>query len=154
MSTPASISALAAFATVTALATAALVPAPAVAHFNGGYSGGEHSSPGYRVISGSPQPYEGSDWYARRYGPPYYGYRPSYHYYEPNYNGIRAGAPPAAPPPDVVLPGPPAFNPNCLSKSYLPDGTVVFADNCTNETATSGPPEGPPPARRWRGIEK
>jgi hypothetical protein len=30
-------------------------------------------------------------------------------------------------------------NCNCLSKSYMPDGTVVFADNCSNETATAAP---------------
>ena len=28
---------------------------------------------------------------------------------------------------------------SCLSKSYLPDGTVVFADNCSKETATAAP---------------
>jgi len=28
---------------------------------------------------------------------------------------------------------------NCLSKSYAPDGTVVFADNCSKETATAAP---------------
>jgi hypothetical protein len=29
----------------------------------------------------------------------------------------------------------------CLTKNYAPDGTVVFADSCTNETATADAPE-------------
>ena len=34
-------------------------------------------------------------------------------------------------------------NCNCLSKSYLQDGTVAFYDRCTNETASTAPqPQG------------
>jgi hypothetical protein len=28
---------------------------------------------------------------------------------------------------------------NCLSKSYMPDNSVVFTDNCTKETAVLVP---------------
>jgi hypothetical protein len=43
--------------------------------------------------------------------------------------------------PTYVAPAQPVANQscNCLSKSYLPDGTVVFADNCSKETATAAP---------------
>jgi hypothetical protein len=63
----------------------------------------------------------------------------------PSYYGVRTASQPDAPPP---------VSQSCLSKSYLQDGTVVFADNCTKEIATSGPegpPPGPPPSRPWRG---
>jgi hypothetical protein len=154
MNAPASISAVAAVAAVTGLAAATLVPAPAAASSDSAYSGGEHSSAVHRVTS-EWRPHDGSYWYVHRYGPYQYGYGPSYHYYDPRYYGIRAVAPPDVPPPDALPPGPPAANPNCLSKSYLQDGTVVFTDNCTNETATSAPAQdAPPPARRWRGVEK
>jgi hypothetical protein len=43
--------------------------------------------------------------------------------------------------PTYLAPAQPVANQscNCLSKSYLPDGTVVFADNCSKETATAVP---------------
>ena len=44
-------------------------------------------------------------------------------------------------PPVYTAPVQPAANQscNCLSKSYAPDGTVVFADNCSKETASAAP---------------
>jgi hypothetical protein len=48
-------------------------------------------------------------------------------------------------PPVYTAPVQPAANQscNCLSKSYAPDGTVVFADNCSKETATAAPAGAP-----------
>jgi hypothetical protein len=44
-------------------------------------------------------------------------------------------------PPAYVAPVQPAasLTCNCLTKSYMPDGTVVFADNCSKETASAAP---------------
>jgi len=43
-------------------------------------------------------------------------------------------------------------NCNCLSKSYLQDGTVAFYDRCTNETASTAPqPQGGVPQQPQAG---
>ena len=52
-----------------------------------------------------------------------------------------AAAPTSAP---AAGPAPQAAAPQCLTKNYLPNGTVVFADMCTQEQAV-GPTNGEPP---------
>lgn len=138
-----------ALAALAAVAATALVPNSASAHFGGGGWGGSHWGGGqwgggHWAGHGWHQPSYGNNWYSHWHspyfgrGPNYYGSighdGPSY----PTYYGIQ---PVVQPPP---MPAPPPVRPNCLSKSYVPDGTVVLADNCTKEVAASGP-EGPPP---------
>jgi len=151
MNTRTSILALAALA---AVATTALAPTSASAHFGGGghfgggHFGGGHFGGGHwggghwggnHWGFGWSRPYYRNNWYAGWHRPFYYGYGSNY------YGGSSyAGAP-------VQPDAQPVANQNCLSKSYQQDGSVVFADNCTQEAAVSspeGPPQGPPPGPR------
>ncbi len=85
-------------------------------------------------------------WAATRYRP--------VSYYGGNYGGGDYSAPTTAysAPPS----GPPQTGPGCLAKGYMPDGSVVFTDRCTNEGAVapagdSGPPQGGPQGGPPRG---
>jgi hypothetical protein len=79
-------------------------------------------------------------WYPRWHRPYYYGYNS---YGTPSYSSgpttMQQDSQPSTQ--SYMQSGP---SQNCLSKNYLQDGSVVFADNCTKETAISGP-EGPKP---------
>lgn len=58
-------------------------------------------------------------------------YRPGYYWVDGRYTYV--------PGPSVVTTSAVAGTCSCLTKSYLQDGTVVFADQCTNESATAAP---------------
>jgi hypothetical protein len=121
----------------------------------GNYGGGQAGHPGGWNQGGYHPGSWGSDW-RPSYGSNGYWHRPGSYWYG---SGTYTTAPvvtyaPApvqtytsAPvqttyaPPAYVAPVQPAANQscNCLTKSYAPDGTVVFADNCSKETATAAP---------------
>jgi hypothetical protein len=79
------------------------------------------------------------------YAPAPVTYAPAPTTYAPTpavYAPTPAYAPPApayAPAPAAYTPPPPAQGCNCLSKTYMQDGTAVFSDNCTKETAMVAP---------------
>lgn len=161
---------VAALATFAVLATAALSSTSASAHFGGGRGGGGggHFGGGWGHHGGGGG--WGHRWGGARFWPPGGGWgwghqwggwrRPCWRERPwcntPTiYGGGNFPAPvtaysaaPAAPPPP---------KPDCLSKGYLPDGSVVFTDRCTHEGAVGqredvsvqgAPPQGGPPYAR------
>jgi len=157
--------ALLALAATATLATSALMPTQASAWgFRGGFHPGFHA--GFRVgccWRGGFHPgfyhwgYRGWGYRAAFWRPypnrwwPRWGFYPRWHWYpRPIVYGAVGGAAIAA---AATLPGPapavaPAVAPapNCLTKQYLPNGAVEFADVCTQEQAIGGPNGAPPPA--------
>ena len=129
-----------ALAAITSLGVAALAPTSASAfggrgggHISGGHVGGGHVSFGHgRAIAGSlsirrpirivtPHPRPHWNWHWRHHG--YYSVPVA----------VGAGAVYAA------TPRAPAATCTCLTKEYLPDGSLLFKDVCTNEAAMSAP---------------
>ena len=129
-----------ALAAITTLGVAALAPTSASAfggrgggHISGGHGGGGHVSFGHgRAIAGSlsirrpirivtPNHPPHWKWHWRHHG--YYGV--------PVVVGASAvyAAAPRVPAPSCT----------CLTKEYLPDGSLLFKDVCTNEAAMSAP---------------
>lgn len=116
-------SSLIAFATVAAVGAALLTPVAASAkpgyHGGGGFKGGSDFNPGRHVHPRFPD-------------------RPHWHvcYARP----ILYAAPVAA----YAVARPVVAGPcTCLSKTYTPEGAVVFKDNCTNEMAMNPPAQAP-----------
>jgi hypothetical protein len=58
-------------------------------------------------------------------------YRPGYYWVDGRYTYVTG--------PGVVTTSAVGGTCSCLTKSYLQDGTVVFTDQCTNESATAAP---------------
>jgi len=114
----------------------------------GGWGGGHWGGWGHRFGSGGwgyrhygyDRPFEYRHWWTR----PYYGAvgAPTYGAYSgPGYpaNPYPVSAPASA------ASGPPPAGPGCLVKGYLPDGSVVFTDRCTQESAVAERDDGTPP---------
>jgi hypothetical protein len=59
--------------------------------------------------------------------------------YAPPAPAYTPPAPAYAPAPATYAPPAPTQGCNCLSKTYMQDGTAVFSDNCTKETAMLAP---------------
>jgi hypothetical protein len=78
-----------------------------------------------RVVRG-PVPHHPPHWWHHHHGS--HGWA-----YGTDYDGGYAAVGDAGAAPVGTCPG------NCLSKSYLEDGTVVFNDRCTHESATAAP---------------
>jgi hypothetical protein len=141
---------LSALATFAVLATTALSPTSAAAHFDGGHGAGVHW--GGHWGGGH---WGGGHWagWHRQWGG--WGDRRGYGYYHPCWHyrcnvptyGYYSGGSYSAP--AVAYSDPPPSNPGCLAKGYLPDGGVVFTDRCTHEGAVAdgagGSPESNPP---------
>ena len=116
----------------------------------GGYRPGDNYGSG-RWGSGWRPSYYANNGYWRRptsywYGSTTYATAPVQTYVAPPVQTYAA--PPVqsyATAPAYVAPARPVVSSDCscLSKSYLPDGTVVFADNCSKETATAAPAGAP-----------
>ena len=90
----------------------------------------------------------GSGWRPSYYANNGYWRRPTSYWYGSTTYATAPVQTYAAPPvqsyataPAYVTPARPVVSSDCscLSKSYLPDGTVVFADNCSKETASAAP---------------
>ncbi len=118
-------SSLIAFATVAAFGAAMLTPASADAKsyhgggFKGGYHGGKHVHPGRHVHPRFPRH---PNWHVRYARPIVY----------------------AAPIAAYAVARPVVAGPcTCLSKTYTPEGAVVFKDNCTSEMAMNPPAQAP-----------
>jgi len=134
----------------------------------GGYGGATVARPNHR-----PGPAGPAVWTPRR--PVYiipgpYVRRPAYvpvpvPTYVPTTPTYVPGPAPTYTAPVQIVPQPaPAYTPapvqpsasqncNCLSKSYLQDGTVAFYDRCTNETASTAPqPQGGVPQQPQAGM--
>jgi hypothetical protein len=120
-------SSLIAFAAVAAVGAAMLTPvsADAKSFHGGGFKGGVHGG-GHHFNPG-------------RFVHPRFPTRPRWHvhYRRP----IWYAAPVAA----YAVARPAVAGPcTCLSKTYTPEGAVVFKDNCTNEMAMNPPAETAP----------
>jgi hypothetical protein len=130
---------LLALAATVALATAALAPTNASAHF-GGFHGGYGFHPGGGFHHGFYR------WGGYRWGfhPGHYrfGYRWPYRWWfhpRPIFLGAVGGGAVAAAATTAAPAQAPAQPANCLVKQYMPSGAVAFADTCTNEQAISMP---------------
>jgi hypothetical protein len=156
--------ALLALAATATLATSALVPTQASAWgFHGGFHAGFH--PGFRAgccwRPGGFHPgyhfgwrgwgYRAAFWHAHPYPIrwwPRWGYYPRWHWYpRPIVYGAVGGAAIAAAATVPAATPAAAPAPNCLTKQYLPNGAVQFADVCTQEQAVGGPSDAPPPGQ-------
>jgi len=136
---------LLALAATAALALSALTPTNASAWGRfGGWHGYHHGFHGYRHgFYGYHHAFWGRyHWWPYRWYPRWRWYpRPII------YGAVGAGAAYAVAAP-AVAPAAPAAQPtgSCLTKNYLPNGSVMFADMCTQEQAvapTNGPPAQP-----------
>jgi hypothetical protein len=150
--------ALLALAATATLATSALTPTQASAWgFHGGFRagccwrGGFHPGffhPGLRFGWGFRHAYWGiyHPW-PRVY--PRWGWYPRWHWYPRPvvYGAVGAAAVAAATVPVAAPAAAPAPQPNCLTKQYLPNGAVEFADVCTQEQAIGTPNGAQPPAQ-------
>jgi hypothetical protein len=131
-----------ALAAITTLSVAALAPTSASAfgghrgggHISGGHGGGGHVSFGHgRTIVGGLSIRRPIRIVTPNH-PPHWNWRWRHHgYYSVP---VAVGATSAV---YAAAPRAPAPSCTCLTKEYLPDGSLLFKDVCTNEAAMSAP---------------
>ncbi len=145
---------LLALAATTALAASALTPTQASAWgFRGGFHagccwrvGGFYHHAFYRWGWGDRHAFWRFHPYPIRWYPRWFWHPRSHWYPRPIvYGAVGSAAIAAATIPAAAPAAAPAPQPNCLTKQYLPNGAVEFADLCTQEQAVSMP-NGTPPA--------
>jgi hypothetical protein len=162
-----------ALATFAALGTTALAPTSASAwghggghfggHFGGGHFGGHFGGHwgGGHWGGGQWGHWGGGHWGGWRWNRGYawgWRYRPGCWRFRycggPSYGGYGGGGggdySPQTTAYSAPASGPTTSSAGCLAKGYMPDGSVVFTDRCTNEGAVApagdnGPPQGGPP---------
>ena len=133
---------------IAALAAATLAATAASSHAFGRFPGhgpvvnqNNHFGPISCFACNLPRPHRPGYGYGPRW--PRYGYWGHWYRWHPVYlgGGVPVAAAPAAamPGPAAAAPQAPTGNCNCLTKQDLPNGGVLFADICTQQSAITPP---------------